>query len=61
MEDGHHGRPGASAAQAVKLGLKFARGPVTIPRPGMEAECVWGKAENKGIRGKLYIFLHDMA
>lgn len=47
MEDGHHGRPGASAAQAVRLGLKFASGPVTILHPGMEAECVWGKAENK--------------
>lgn len=48
MEGGHPGRPGASAAQAVRLGLKSASDPVTILRPGMAAECVWGKAENRG-------------
>ncbi|KTF81039.1 hypothetical protein cypCar_00011533 [Cyprinus carpio] len=47
MEVGHPGRPGASAAQAVRLGLKSASDPVTILRPGMAAECVWGKAENR--------------
>lgn len=48
MEDGHPGRPGASAAQAVRLGLKSASDPVTILPPGMAAECVWGRAENRG-------------
>lgn len=48
MEDGHPGRPGASAAQVVRLGLKSASDPVTILRPGMAAACVWGKAENRG-------------
>ncbi|RXN31360.1 semaphorin-5B-like isoform X1 [Labeo rohita] len=47
MEDGHPGHPGASAAQAVRLGLKSASDPVTILRPGMAAECVWGRAENR--------------
>ncbi len=50
MEVGHPGRPGASAAQAVRLGLKSASDPVTILRPGMAAECVWGKAENRGMK-----------
>lgn len=48
MEDGHPGRPGASAAQVVRLGLKSASDPVTILHPGMAVAYVWGKAENRG-------------
>lgn len=52
MVDGHPGRRGVSAAQVVRLGLKFASDPVTILRPGTVAVCVWDKAENRGARLK---------
>jgi len=54
MEDGHPGRPGASAAQAVRLGLKSASDPVTILHPGMVAGCVWGRAENRGKKKRVF-------